>query len=414
MAREQGEGHSREGLRGPVSSRRGFLRFAGATALGGTVGYAMPLGTDGLVDARAQEKKLPDFVKTKDLNGLIVHSDKTFETKRAMLGAGGITPNNLLFIRNNLSTPDESVVANRDAWEVSIEGVRNQRKMTIAELKTLGIESVAAVLQCSGNGRGYFTNKPSGTPWTVGAAGCVIWTGVPLKAVVEALGGPSDGAKFVTGTGGEKLPAGIDPKTIVVERSVPIEALEHSLLAWEMNGEPLPLVHGGPLRLVHPGYYGINNIKWVKTVSLTPTETEAKIHKTSYRLTPVGAKSQPSEPSMWDMPVKSFVTSPADTGKAGKLQITGIAFGGAKPLARIEVSTDGGKSWKEARLIGPDLGTFAWRGFALQTELAAGTYEIVSRATDAGSATQPESFPANEGGYAHNGWRDPAVKVVIS
>jgi DMSO/TMAO reductase YedYZ molybdopterin-dependent catalytic subunit len=409
MTREQEPEHSQEEQHSPTGSRRGFLRLAGATALGGALGYKVPHDA-----ARAQEKKLPDFVKTKDLNGLIVHSDKTFETKRGMIAAGGITPSKLLFIRNNLAIPDESAVAGADAWEVAIEGVKTPRKLTIAELRTLGVESVAAVLQCSGNGRGYFANKPSGTPWTVGAAGCVIWTGVALKAVVEALGGAAGGARFITGTGGEKLPDGIDPKSIVVERSVPIEALENSLLAWEMNGEPLPLVHGGPLRLVHPGYYGINNVKWVKTVALAEAETEAKIHKTAYRLTPVGAKSQASEPSMWDMSVKSFVTSPSDTARAGKLQIAGVAFGGTRPLARVEVSTDGGATWRQARLIGPDLGKFAWRGFALQAELAPGTHTIVSRATDADGAVQPEAFPANDHGYAHNGWRDPAVKVVIS
>jgi sulfite oxidase len=415
MTWEQGQKTPRNAPRGPASSRRGFLTLAGATALGGAVGYTVPFGAEGLIGtALAQEKKLPDFVKTKDLNGLIVHSDKTMETKRGFITAGSVTPNKLLFVRNNLAVPDESVVANADAWEVSIEGVKNPRKLTIAELKTLGIESVAAVQQCSGNGRGYFTHKPSGTPWTVGAAGCVIWTGVPLKAVVAALGGPAEGAKFITGTGGEKLPDGIDPKTLIVERSVPVEALENALLAWEINGEPLLLVHGGPLRLVHPGYYGVNNVKWVKTVALTAAESDAKIQKTSYRLTPVGSKSQPSEPSMWEMSVKSYVTGPSDTAKAGKTVITGVAFGGTQPVTKVEVSADGGKSWKEARLVGPDLGKYAWRAFALQTELPAGTHILVSRATDASGATQPEDFPGNEGGYAHNGWRDPAVKVVIS
>jgi sulfite oxidase len=415
MHREQRPETPQKELHGPAASRRGFLRIAGATALGGAVGYTVPLGGEGLVGtASAQEKKLPDFVKTKDLNGLIVHSDKTFETKRSVITASGITPNKLLFVRNNLSTPDEAVVTNADAWEVSIEGVKNPRKLTIAELKTLGVESVAAVLQCSGNGRGYFTNKPSGTPWTVGAAGCVIWTGVPLKAVVQALGGPAEGAKFVTGTGGEKLPDKIDPKTVIVERSVPIEALDNALLAWEINGEPLLLVHGGPLRLVHPGYYGINNVKWVKTVALTAAESDAKIQQTGYRLTPVGSKAKPSEPSMWEMAVKSYVTSPSDAAKAGKVQITGVAFSGTKPVTKVEISTDDGKSWKEAKLIGPDLGKHAWRAFALETELPAGTYTIASRATDAGGDTQPETFPGNEGGYAHNGWRDPAVKVVVS
>ncbi|MDB5890240.1 MAG: sulfite oxidase [Polaromonas sp.] len=129
------------------------------------------------------------------------------------------------------------------------------------DLKSMGIETVAMVLQCSGNGRSFFPSKPSGTPWTVGAAGCVVWSGVPVRAVVEALGGLATGRAYMTGTGGQTLPAGIDPKTIMVERSLPVAAMADALLAWELNGAPVSLAHGGPLRLIVPGYTGVNNIK---------------------------------------------------------------------------------------------------------------------------------------------------------
>lgn len=109
----------------------------------------------------------------------------------------------------------------------------------------MGIEAVAILLQCSDNGRGFFPMKPSGTPWTVGAAGCVVWSGVPVRAVVESLGGMTDGMRYITGTGGEKLPAGIDPKSMMVERSVPASAMVDALLAWKLNGAPVSLAHGG-------------------------------------------------------------------------------------------------------------------------------------------------------------------------
>src|SRR5690606_17152873 len=115
------------------------------------------------------------------------------------------------------------------------------RTLSLAELKELGVETVATVLQCSGNGRAFFDHKASGTPWTVGAAGCVLWTGVPVRKVVEALGGVDAAAKFITATGGESLPQGLDPKSLMVERSVPLAAMENALLAWEINGEPLPV-----------------------------------------------------------------------------------------------------------------------------------------------------------------------------
>src|SRR5690606_18931331 len=155
---------------------------------------------------------------------------------------------------------------------------------------------VAAVLQCSGNGRGYFPSKPSGTKWQVGAAGCVIWSGVPVRQLAAALGGVDGSARFITGTGGETLPAGVDPKSVIVERSVPIKAMEHALLAWEMNGQPVPTAHGGPLRLIVPGYSGVNNIKYVKRLAFTQNETDARIQAQGYRMAPVGTKGDPSFP----------------------------------------------------------------------------------------------------------------------
>ena len=126
---------------------------------------------------------------------MIVHSDQTVETKRDRIGTGLLTPDDKLYIRNNVKPPSDAIIADRDAWRVEVAGVKQPRTLTVGELKTMGLVTVATVLQCSGNGRKYFqdkltgTQRISGTPWTVGAAGCVIWSGVPLKAVIEALGG---------------------------------------------------------------------------------------------------------------------------------------------------------------------------------------------------------------------------------
>lgn len=164
------------------------------------------------------------------------------------------------------------------------------------------------------------------------------------------MGGVADGAKFITGTGGESLPTGIDPKTIIVERSAPISALDNALLAWEMNGAPLPLAHGGPLRVIHPGYYGVNNVKYLKKLALTEKEIDAKIQVSGYRIRRVGEKGKADLPPMWEMNVKSFVTSPTTKATGGKMQITGVALSGAKEVSKVEVSTDGGKNWKEGPL----------------------------------------------------------------
>ena len=291
-----------------------------------------------------------------------------------------------------------------------------RRVLTVADLKTMGVETVATVLQCSGNGRGYFPSKPSGTPWTVGAAGCVLWSGVPLRYVVESLGGVAPGMLFLTGTGGEKLPENIDPLSVVVERSVALKAMNDALLAWEMNGAPLSLAHGGPLRLVVPGYNGVNNIKYVKRVAFTPAETQAKIMTTGYRITPLGEQSKASEPSVQELNVKSFVTSPAGDRpvKAGVVYVSGVAFSAGAPIRRVEVSSDGGRSWIDAPFVGPDLGRFAWRQFAMPLRMAAGDYVVVSRATDSAGNVQPEQRLENAHGYSNNSWKDPAVQLTVS
>ncbi len=362
-------------------------------------------------------KPLPPYVAWKDPAAMIVHTSSTLETRRSAFGTSVITPNDQLYIRNNLPAPGPEIVADRDAWEVAVEGVKSPRSFTVKELKSLGLETTAMVLQCSGNGRGYFPSKPSGTPWQVGAAGCVVWSGVPVRAVVEATGGLVDGVPYMTGTGGEKLPEGVDPKSVMVERSVPKEAMADALLAWEMNGAPIPLAHGGPLRLVVPGYNGVNNVKYIKRLAFTAQQSDAKIQSTGYRMSPPGQKGDPSQPSIWEMAPKSWINSPnADTGplQAGLLQIKGVGFGGMNAVRGIDVSVDGGQTWAPARLVGPDLGKYAWRQFVLAVKLPAGTHTLMSRVTDVRGNVQTELAQENTGGYSNSSWRDHAVKVTVA
>jgi len=364
----------------------------------------------------AAAKPLPAYVAWKDPGAMIVHSSNTVETKRSAYGSSVVTPSDQLYIRNNLPPPGDDIVADRDAWQVAIGGVRNPRTLSVGELKTMGLETVAMVLQCSGNGRGFFPNKPSGTPWQVGAAGCVVWSGVPVRTVVEALGGVAGGMKYMTSTGGEKLPEGIDPKSVMVERSVPLDAMADALLAWELNDDPIPLAHGGPLRVIVPGYNGVNNVKYVKALAFTAEQSDAAIQKTGYRQSPPGSKGDPSQPSIWAMAPKSWINSPLPDGrpKAGLVQIAGVAFGGINAVKSVEVSTDGGKTWKQARFIGPDLGRYAWRPFVLAAKLERGNYTLTSRATDAQGIVQDENRIENTSGYINSSWRDHAVQVAVA
>jgi sulfite oxidase len=400
------------------SLRRRQLLAGGAGALAGTglIGLAADAAAQASAPAATTPRALPAYVAWKDSDAVIVHNPNELETKRSAFGSSAITSSDRLYVRNNVTPPDPSILADRDGWQVGFDGVRNPRTYTVAELKTIGIETIATVLQCSGNGRAFFPHKPSGAKWTVGASGCVIWSGVPVRYVVEALGGAAPGMHYLTGTGGETFPAGIDPLTVMVERSLPIEALNDAILAWEMNGEPISLAHGGPLRLIVPGYQGVNNIKYVKHVALTAAESPAAIQKTRYRLNAIGTQPTAADPSVLGMTVKSFVTSPSggEPVKAGVVYVTGVAFSGGTPIKRVEVSSDGGKNWIDAPFIGPDLGRFAWRQFAVPLRMGAGSYVVTSRATDANGRVQPEQRSENAGGYANTSWADHAVKVIVA
>lgn len=405
-----------------VTSRRSFLTRVMAAGSGLVLIGVAGCGSDTQAPAAVEapggtgDSGLPPG---KDPSNFIRHSENPLglETRRQAFGTSAVVPYELLFVRNNLPTPDRSIVEDRDAWELAVKGVADPRTLRVGELKTLGVETIATVLQCSGNGRGFFEHETTGSQWLTGAAGCVVWSGVPVRTVAEALGGVIGGARFVTGTGGEVLPEGVDPSQVVVERSIPLEkGMEDALLAWEMNGEPLALIHGGPLRLIVPGYFGANQIKYVKELAFTSEESDAAIMRTGYRIRPIGESGDPSQPTMWEMDVKSWINHPGGKGtvQPGQVVIHGVAFAGTRSVRSVELSIDGGRSWLDAPLIGPDLGRYAWRQFALAVTLEAGTHTLASRATDDAGNTQPAERLENHRGYGNTSWRDHSVTVVVA
>jgi sulfite dehydrogenase len=394
-------------------SRRNFL--AGTATLAGIAATAS-VAPITIANANHSEGKkgLPGFIDWKDRDALIVHSDKGIETHRSAIGESLITPNRNVYIRNNMPTMTDTQIGDRKKWKVKIEGVKNPKTFTLAELQKLGHTTMATILQCSGNGRGFFEHKPRGSQWKTGAAACIFWTGVSMKTVVDACGGINSDAVYMTSAGVDHEPTGLDPNKAMIERSVPKKLFKDAMLAWEMNGVPVPNAHGGPLRMITPGYFGINNVKHLGKVAFTNSESSVKYMKKSYRISPIGKKGS-QYPSCWEMPVKSWITRPTNetgTVKAGKVQIVGVAMGGTKKVRSVKVSIDGGSSWKRAKFIGPDLGKFAWRQFVLETTLTAGKYNIASLASN-GSDRQPELRMENRRGYAHNGWRDHSVQITV-
>ncbi len=393
-------------------SRRSFVK---TLVIGGATVAIGPMTR--LVRAQAMEVPMPTGKLSANF---IMHNDLPWalETRRSAFGFAPITSQSAFFVRNNLPAPDESIVVNPDDWRFEVVGAGRSGSMTLAELKALPVRVEAAVVQCSGNGRAYFSHQPSGSQWATGAAGCALWTGVRVGDVIEHFGGPTDGKLFLTATGAESLPEGVDPAKVVVERSIPVDkALMDSLLVWEMNGAPLPLIHGGPLRLIVPGYFGVNNVKWVKRIALTEEETRASIQASGYRFRDIGESGSSKQPSMYRMPVKSWINGPGADGVSpvvpGPNTLHGVAFSGERGIEKVEISADGGQSWREAQLVGPDLGPNAWRSFVMPVDLKLGKHRFVSRATDRAGDTQPRDAIPNQRGYAHNGWNDPALEIEV-
>ncbi|MFQ3323104.1 MAG: DMSO/TMAO reductase YedYZ molybdopterin-dependent catalytic subunit [Pseudomonadales bacterium] len=184
--------------------------------------------------------------RSKEEATFLIHSERPWalETMRSSFGFSPITPESHFFVRNNLPMPDAAIIENRDGWRFEVAGAERTGSLSLLELKRMNTSTVATVLQCSGNGRAFSPHKPSGSQWSIGAAGCALWTGVLVSDVFELFGGVKDGLKFLTTTGGETIPAGIDFDQVAVQRSVLLEkGLKDCMLAWEMNGAPISLTH---------------------------------------------------------------------------------------------------------------------------------------------------------------------------
>lgn len=404
------------------NNRRAFLEnaifFTGSIALHGC-GSDTPkkLKTDTL----AKDTPIPSPISSPLPDGLSedhfqLHNPQplALESKREMIGMSPITSTKRLFVRNNLPRPSDDIITNAHQWTLQVSGVLNPIVLSLPQLKQLGIETVTAVLQCSGNGRAFFTHEPSGSPWATGAAGCVQWTGVRVDDVLKACGGTLSSMNYLTATGGEPLPTDIPRNKAVVERSIPLKkALKDCILAWELNGEPIPISHGGPLRLIVPGYFGCNQIKYVKHIAATVEQSQAKIQQSGYRLRPIGEKGNHNQPSMWRMPVKSWVVDALKNPTNNTYIIHGIAFSGERGIQEVEYSTDT-VVWKKAELYGPDLGPNAWRCFRINSDPNAPLLQIYTRAKDTLGEVQPKVRQENERGYGNNSWLDHGYIVQHS
>ncbi|MBX9788760.1 MAG: sulfite oxidase [Pirellulales bacterium] len=363
--------------------------------------------------------------------GLIVHNARPLEieTPLEQLRAHAVTPADLLFVRNNLHMPEGDTLEPLPlaGWTIDVAGlVEFPRTLEAARLAAMPTVEHEIVLQCSGNGRKFYsaTAEVKGSPWTTGAMGNVRFRGVPLRAVLEALDcRPHPGAKFLTAEGRD-VP--ISSEKADFEHSIPLDdALDRSLLAIELNGAPIPAVHGGPVRLVTPGYYATMNVKWLSRLRLEGQETPNHNQVPRYRTPrePIAPGSayvntlENSEPN-WNMRTKSVIFAPLEGEQlpAGEVEVRGVAFNdGRARIEAVEISIDGGQNWRRAELA-KRAGPYAWQHWSCRLALAAGEQRILARAIDALGRSQPLEAAAgwNPDGYAYNGVHRVTVQVVAT
>jgi DMSO/TMAO reductase YedYZ molybdopterin-dependent catalytic subunit len=331
------------------------------------------------------------------------------ETPESLLD-DATTPTERFFIRNNGTIPPDA--SDPDAWPLVIDGeVRKPLRLTLRELKA-NYRAVTRhmVLECGGNGRAFFEPRVSGNPWTNGGVGCAAWSGVPLADLL-ADAGLTDAARYTAHYGAD-LPVSGDPTRPALSRGVRIEkALEpHSMLIWEMNGAPLATIHGGPLRLIFPGWPGSASQKWLTRITIRDREHDGPgMTGFSYRL-PIaplipGEVIDPKNFRVLEsMPVRSIITFPAHGARlaAGTHEVRGAAWAGDVALRHVEISHDS-TTWQRVELS-PPRNRYDWQRWRAAIALpASGAVVIRARATDENDATQPERpAPWNPGGYGGN------------
>jgi len=413
------------------TTRRGFLKKSALMAMAAAVGSNIPFAQNmpgGLIPAALANSNTPFKVKGKD--GLVYLNDRPInaETPPHLLD-GDFTDGRHLFIRNNGQPPVESLtVENVDSWTFEIKADKGTAKkeyikLSIADLKKKYKHYTYALqIECGGNGRSEFNPPAKGNQWTTGAVGCPKWTGVRLKDVLADLG-LTQKAIYVGYKGADVHLSG-DPKKPVISRGVPIDkALEpETLLAWEMNGEPIPYQNGAPLRMVAGGWPASVSGKWLKKLYVRDTIHDGKkMTGQSYRVprNPVAPGTKVPKKDMViikSMPVKSIVTFPktGENRAAGKpFEVRGKAWAGDLFITEVEVSIDFGASWQKADLR-EAANRLAWQKWSSTVSLPIhGYYEVWARATDSNGKKQPMVLPGwNPRGYLNNSCHRIAVQAV--
>jgi len=331
-----------------------------------------------------------------------------YETPPSLLGSP-ITRNESFFVRYHLPIVPK---VNANGWRLKIggDGAKVAASLSLEELKGLPATEITAVCECSGNQRHYYTPLAPGVQWGHGAVGCARWKGARLKDVLKKAGLGKETIEIAF-EGGDEDPSGGKPSYI---KSIPlVKALEETtLIAYEMNGEPLPHWNGFPARIVIPGWTATYWVKQLRSITAMTKPCENFWMKDDYRV-PLGrfsgetfdSQKGETDTAITSLLINSLVTSHEDNSKvrAGRpFTLSGIAWDCGHGIDRVEISRDGGKSWIPAKL-GEDFGRYSFRPFSFTSGvLSAGNHSFLIRATNKQGESQPITPILNPGGYHYN------------
>lgn len=391
-------------LRAERLARRKFLKLASSAAALSLV----PAGAWADSTTASSASFLPQqLVRFPEKTDLILLTDRPPQLETPLkYFRSDLTGNDAFFVRWHLANiPTEIDTA---AFRLSVGGhVQSALSLSLDDLKKFDAASVVAVCQCSGNSRSFFSPRVPGGQWQNGAMGNARWTGARLKDLL-AKAGVKDGAVQVSFQG---LDRPVLPATPQFIKSLHLDVANNPdiLVAYAMNDQPLPMLNGFPVRLIVPGWFATYWVKALNEVSVLDKPLASFWMDKAYRV--------PKNPEMNEnpkelaretvpistMPVRSVFVSPEPGGSlAAGSAVEGVAFDAGSGIAKVEVSADGGKTWETARLVGADMGKYAWRRWAYDVKLPSGTHTLMARATSNGGETQPAEPRWNRSGYARN------------
>lgn len=357
-------------------------------------------------------------VSKKEADHLIVHVARPLDAETPVQEfASYLTPNSRFFVRSHFGPPPAELLSDQN-WRLSVGGLVDRSLMfTLQDLKHFEEVTLTAVVQCSGNGRAAHRPKVPGVQWERGAVGNARWTGVRLRDVLTKAGLQMKG-RHVQFQGADRPVVASVP---LFTRSIPLEKALHpdTILAYEMNGRPLPLLHGAPLRVITPGWMADSCIKWLTDITVSQDEAEGYYMQTAYRhptrpVTPGEAIAARDLIPVEAMIVKSLIAQPQEGALLvpGPVTIQGVAWTGESKIVKVEVSIDEGQTWEPARLIGEDQ-PYAWRQWQyIWQATGSGPRTIICRAVDDHGQTQPKASPWNPSGFLWNGWDHVSIKVA--